>query len=99
MVEEIDAFQKGLEDKIARRTAQLRDSRKALKLQNNRMAAALDSTGYAISIFDGDKKLVYCNSYFLDLYHLPRRLGRQGLPFDRHPQRPHRRQLHRRRRP
>ena len=82
MVEEIEAFQKGLENKIAHRTAQLRDSRKALKLQNNRMAAALDSTGYAISIFDGHKKLVYCNSYFLDLYHLPHRYGRPGTAFE-----------------
>ncbi len=82
MVEEIEAFQKGLEDKIRRRTAQLRDSRKALKLQNKRMAAALDSTGYAISIFDGSKQLVYCNSYFLDLYHLPHRFGRPGTAFE-----------------
>ena len=82
MVEEIDAFQKSLEEKIALRTAELRDSRRALKLQNKRMAAALDSTGYAISIFDGNKKLVYCNSYFLTLYHLPRRLGRPGTAFD-----------------
>ena len=82
MVEEIDAFQKSLEDKIEQRTAELRDSRRALKLQNKRMAAALDSTGYAISIFDGSKKLVYCNSYFLTLYHLPRRLGRPGTSFE-----------------
>jgi diguanylate cyclase (GGDEF)-like protein len=82
MVEEIEAFQKGLENKIAHRTAQLRESRRALKLQNNRMAAALDSTGYAISIFDGHKTLVYCNSYFLDLYHLPHRFGRPGTPFE-----------------
>jgi diguanylate cyclase (GGDEF)-like protein len=81
MVEEIDAFQAGLEAEIARRTAELRDSRKALKLQNKRMATALDSTGYAISIFDGKHKLVYCNSYFLDLYHLPKRLGKPGTAF------------------
>ena len=82
MVEEIDTFQKSLEDKIETRTAELRDSRRALKMQNKRMAAALDSTGYAISIFDGSKKLVYCNSYFLTLYHLPRRLGRPGTSFE-----------------
>jgi len=51
MVEELDAFEHGLEATIARRTAELRDSRRALKLQNRRMAAALDSTGYAIAIF------------------------------------------------
>ncbi len=82
MVEEIDAFQRGLEDEIARRTLELKDSRKALRLQNKRMAAALDSTGYAISIFDGQRRLVYCNSYFLALYHLPKKLGRPGTAFD-----------------
>jgi diguanylate cyclase (GGDEF)-like protein len=81
MVEELEAFQKGLELKIRQRTAELRDSRRALKLQNKRMALALDSTGYAISIFDGARRLVYCNSAFLDLYHLPKRLGKPGTPF------------------
>jgi diguanylate cyclase (GGDEF)-like protein len=81
MVEEIDAFQANLEAQIAKRTSELRDSRKLLKLQNQRMAAALDSTGYAISIFDGRKRLVYCNRYFLELYHLPKRLGRPGTEF------------------
>ena len=81
MVEEIDAFQANLEAKITSRTAELRDSRKQLKLQNQRMAAALDGTGYAISIFDGKKRLVYCNRYFIDLYHLPKRLGRPGTAF------------------
>ena len=81
MVEEIDTFQAGLEAEIARRTAELSESRKALKLQNKRMATALDSTGYAISIFDGKHKLVYCNRYFLELYHLPKRFGRAGTPF------------------
>ena len=82
MVEELDAFEHGLEATIARRTAELRDSRRALKLQNRRMAAALDSTGYAIAIFDGSRRLVYCNGYFLTLYHLPRRLGRPGTSFE-----------------
>jgi len=79
--EELEAFQQSLERKIRQRTAELRDSRRALKLQTERMALALDSTGYAISIFDGGRRLVYCNSYFLDLYHLPRRLGKPGTPF------------------
>lgn len=81
MVEEIDAFQANLEGQIANRTAELRDSRKLLKLQNQRMATALDSTGYAISIFDGQHNLVYCNRHFLALYHLPKRLGRPGTEF------------------
>jgi len=69
------------EAQIAGRTAELGASRKALRLQNRRMAVALDSTGYAISIFDGHHRLVYCNHYFLELYHLPKRLGRPGTAF------------------
>jgi diguanylate cyclase (GGDEF)-like protein len=82
MVDELETFQAGLEAKIARRTNELRTSRKELKLQNRRMAVALDSTGYAISIFDGQKRLVYCNHYFLELYHLPKHLGRHGTSFE-----------------
>ncbi|MEP7241364.1 MAG: EAL domain-containing protein [Devosia sp.] len=67
--------------KIEDRTAQLHDSRRTLKLQNRRMVVALDSTGYAISIFDNTRRLVYANSYFTELYHLPRRLRRPGTPF------------------
>ena len=70
MVEEIDAWQVGLQKQITERTAELTDSRKALKLQNKRMAAALDTTGNAVSIFDGKERLVYCNQRFLDLYRL-----------------------------
>jgi diguanylate cyclase (GGDEF)-like protein len=82
MVEEIDAFQANLEGQIASRTAELRDSRKLLKLQNQRMAAALDSTGQAVSIYDSHSRLIYCNQQFLDLYRLPKRLGKPGTTFE-----------------
>lgn len=82
MVEEIDTFQAGLHADIAHQTAQLRDSRRQLRLQNQRMAEALDSTGHAISIYDRDKRLIYCNERFLRLYRLPKRLGRRGTSFE-----------------
>ncbi|MEO6013328.1 MAG: EAL domain-containing protein [Devosia sp.] len=82
MFEEIDAFQANLRKEITSRTAELNQSRRALKLQNKRMAAAVDSTGYAVSIFDGAKRLVFCNRYFLELYHLPKKYGRPGTPFE-----------------
>jgi diguanylate cyclase (GGDEF)-like protein len=82
MVEEIDTIQKGLESEIARRTGELKTSRKALKLQNRRMAEALDSTGHAISIYDANRRLIFCNDKFLDLYRLPRRYGRPGTSFE-----------------
>ena len=78
---EIDAARSSLEAQVQQRTTELRESRKQLRLQNQRMAVALDSTGYAISIFDGRKRLVYCNTDFLELYHLPKHLGRQGTTF------------------
>ena len=46
------------------------------------MTVALDSTGHAISVYDGRKKLVHCNQKFLDLYRLPKRLGRPGTSFE-----------------
>lgn len=82
MVEEIDAFQAGLQADIAQQTAQLRDSRRQLRLQNRRMAEALDSTGHAISIYDSERRLIYCNDKFLQLYRLPKRLGRRGTSFE-----------------
>ena len=78
---ELAAARASLAEASAQHSRELRDSRNELKLQNKRMAVALDSTGYAISIFDGRKRLVYCNRYFLDLYHLPKHLGRQGTSF------------------
>ena len=80
-VEGMEPEASSLEATVAKRTAELRESRKQLRLQNKRMAVALDSTGYAISIFDGQKRLVYCNNDFLELYHLPKHLGRQGTSF------------------
>ena len=82
MVEEIDTIQKGLESEIARRTSELKASRKALKLQNQRMAEALDSTGHAISIYGANRRLIFCNDKFLDLYRLPKRYGRPGTSFE-----------------
>jgi diguanylate cyclase (GGDEF)-like protein len=78
--EALAALETRLTAQIAAHADEIKSQRKAMRLQKRRMAAALDSTGYAISIFDGDSRLAYCNSYFLALYHLPRRFGRPGTP-------------------
>ncbi|MGN6157749.1 MAG: putative bifunctional diguanylate cyclase/phosphodiesterase [Devosia sp.] len=78
--EALAALESRLTVELARRAHDLKELRRTMRLQKRRMAAALDSTGYAISIFDRDSRLVYCNSYFLDLYHLSRRFGRPGTP-------------------
>ncbi|RYE08134.1 MAG: EAL domain-containing protein [Hyphomicrobiales bacterium] len=52
------------------------------KLARVRMQSTIDSTGHAISIYDRDWRLVYCNQQFLDVYRLPKRLGRPGTTFE-----------------
>ena len=81
MVEELGEFQAGLEDEIARRTGQLHQSRRELKLQNTRFTAALENMSHGISMYDADEKLVVCNAQFLELYRLPKRYGRIGTSF------------------
>ncbi len=83
MVGELDAFQADLEARIASRTAELHESRKALKLQNARFATALENMSHAISMYDNQHKLVTCNRQFLELYKLPKHLGRRGTEFQR----------------
>jgi diguanylate cyclase (GGDEF)-like protein len=61
--------------------AALEQSRGELAQLRDRMVVALESTGYAISIFDGASKLVFCNHEFLSLYRLPDELGRPGTDF------------------
>ena len=79
---ETAALEAKLRDVVARQSAELRLSRREIRLQNRRMAEALDSTGHAISIYDRNKRLVYCNDRFLALYRLPKRLGRRGTSFE-----------------
>lgn len=83
MIAELNAFQAGLESEITRRTAELRDSKRTLKLQNSRFAAALENMSHALSMYDREKRLVTCNRQFLELYKLPKHLGRRGTSFRR----------------
>ncbi len=60
----------------------LRSTRRSERLNRIRVQGTIDSTGLAISVFDRDHRLVYCNQQFLDLYRLPKRLGRAGTTFE-----------------
>ena len=57
-------------------------AKRAAGLDRMRLEAAIATTGQAISIYDRDRKLVYCNRQFLHLYGLPKRLGRPGTTFE-----------------
>jgi diguanylate cyclase (GGDEF)-like protein len=63
-------------------TQELSAARRQFAQQTRRMEAVADVTANAISIYDADSRLVYCNRPFLDLYRLPRRLGRTGTTFE-----------------
>jgi methyl-accepting chemotaxis protein len=50
--------------------------------QNARFTAALDNMSHGLCIFDGDRRLVICNSTYARLYSLPPELCKPGTPLD-----------------
>lgn len=78
MVGELTAFQVGLEAEIDKRTAQLKKSKQKLRIQNDRFLTALENMSQGLAMFDGHQRLVICNHQYLEIYDLPRHLGRAG---------------------
>lgn len=78
MIGELTAFQVGLEAEIDKRTAQLTRSRQKLRTQNTRFLTALENMSQGLAMFDGRQRLVICNHQYLEMYNLPRHLGRAG---------------------
>jgi diguanylate cyclase (GGDEF)-like protein len=78
MVGELTAFQAGLEAEIKTRTAQLRQSQRKLRTKNAHFLSALENMAHGLALFDHRHRLVICNSQYLDMYNVPRRLGRAG---------------------
>lgn len=62
--------------------ADMQGLRRDASLSRMRLELTIDSTGQAISIYDRDWNLVYCNQQFLDVYGLPKRLGKPGTSFE-----------------
>ncbi|MHB1109048.1 MAG: putative bifunctional diguanylate cyclase/phosphodiesterase [Devosia sp.] len=81
MAGELTAFQAELEAEIEKRTAQLRQSQRKLRMQNTRFLTALENMSQGLAMFDQRQRLVICNRQYLEMYNLPRRLGRAGTPF------------------
>ena len=78
MVGELTAFQVGLEEEIKSRTAQLKKSKQKLRTQNTRFLTALENMSQGLAMFDEHQRLVICNHQYLEIYDLPRHLGRAG---------------------
>src|SRR6202022_3128048 len=58
---------------------ELKQREKELHLQNVKLDAALQNMSQGLVMFDGDRKLVFCNNQYADLYGLPPELMKPGI--------------------
>src|ERR1700736_1179829 len=58
---------------------ELKQREEDLRLQNIRLDAALRHMSQGLVMFDGDRKLVFCNQQYADLYGLPLDLMKPGM--------------------
>ena len=70
MVEEIGTVQRDLERLVAERTEELRAREADLHAQNMRFNAAVSNMSQGLAMFDGDSRLVICNSRYAEMYRL-----------------------------
>jgi diguanylate cyclase (GGDEF)-like protein len=70
MVEEIGKVQRDLERVVAERTSELRAREADLQAQNTRIDAAVSNMSQGLLMFDGDSRLVLCNSRYVEMYRL-----------------------------
>jgi diguanylate cyclase (GGDEF)-like protein len=79
MIEEIGTVQRDLERLVAERTAELRAREADLHAQNMRFDAAVSNMSQGLVMFDGESRLVICNSRYAEMYHLRQDDIRPGL--------------------
>ncbi len=70
MIEEIGTVQRDLERLVAERTEELRAREADLHAQNMRFEAAVSNMSQGLVMFDGDSRLVICNSRYAEMYRL-----------------------------
>ena len=61
-------------------TAELLQRKKQLQQLNRWFDIALNNMGRGLSMFDGEQRLIVCNTLYRDMYNLPQRLTRPGTP-------------------
>jgi diguanylate cyclase (GGDEF)-like protein len=70
MIEEVGKVQRDLERLVAERTEELRAREADLNAQNMRFDAAVSNMSQGLVMFDGDSRLVICNSRYAEMYRL-----------------------------
>ena len=61
-------------------TAELLQRKRQLQQLNRWFDIALNNMGRGLSMFDGEQRLIVCNTLYRDIYNLPQRLTRPGTP-------------------
>ena len=59
---------------------ELKQREEELRLQNVKLDAALQNMSQGLVMFDADRKLVFCNRQYADLYRMPPELMAPGVP-------------------
>jgi diguanylate cyclase (GGDEF)-like protein/PAS domain S-box-containing protein len=71
MIEELDQLNRGLEDEVAKRTAELREREQELD-------AAIENMPHGLIMFDATGRMVVCNRRYIDMYRLSPEIVRPG---------------------
>lgn len=78
MIDELDKLNRELEQKIADRTAELKESEGRLQSQNELFHAAINNMSQALMMFDASGRLMISNRRYRDMYGLPEDAVRPG---------------------
>ncbi len=78
MIAELDKLNRELEQKVAERTAALKESEARLQSQNILFDIAINNMSQALLMFDASSRLLICNRRYREMYGLPVELSCPG---------------------
>ncbi len=78
VIEELDKLNRELEQKVADRTAELKESKARLQSQNMLFDAAINNMSQALLMFDASGRLLICNRRYREMYGMPEELSSTG---------------------
>jgi diguanylate cyclase (GGDEF)-like protein/PAS domain S-box-containing protein len=79
MVAELEKLNRGLDQLVQERTAELREREFELQAQNQRFDAALENMPHGLCMFDRNERLIVCNRRYGELYGLSPEQTKPGV--------------------
>lgn len=79
MVAELEKLNRGLDQLVQERTAELRERECELQAQNLRFDAALENMPHGLCMFDRNERLIVCNRRYGELYGLSPEQAKPGV--------------------